>query len=786
MVEIFGNRIIGGIGAPESKAGEMFGLGVNTALNQRNTRQAMAERARQSAQLETEFGWRAEDRARLAALYDNYTGSVPATAPRGDLFGAPSAAPDGFRLGAPGQLTVPRAPGSPNLTYGLISQFEGFSDEPYFDVNAYRGGFGSDTVTLADGRVVPVTPGMKITREDAERDLVRRTETEFKPRAIQQIGADVWSKFPEHVSGPLVSIAYNYGSVPANVVAAARTGDPELIAQAIEARAGDNGGINRRRRMQEAAMVRSGGMIDPGLLRAAVAPVGAAGLSTPTQDPRQFRPDEVMLPELPQEVPALPGDLADLARQPGAARSGLVLPPSGITEVDPNAPAFTQERQTSHRAGDIELARTRIVHALEAGEYGMTSGWGGSLWGYFADSPEEAAKRAEVNAARDWFQSTEAQEFFQNKPELLGLAASDPLAFIKQYRTGSVADIPVPPPTPQIQVQEAGLGTPRPQPRPQPTFEQSEEIAYGTAAPVAPAALPVTDAAQRAFDPLAGSVPLSGATGAFGVTGAAAPVGLTQPGGTTFDIGRGTPTSAISTDFPGLETLFREAPALAIEQDNLVATEAMLRRQFEFAKATRDGALLRDVEAQLIAVDARKKVMKYIAAGNAATTGNFAPLEAATSELSGKTVKITPVGNGMYNVTVNGELVRQNVPGDFMIKQFMYVVNDEYKARVDAARTTEGERAKALFDAEIDNLKKAAEQQAILSREVALKEIDARIAQMGGEYYSATMPYGDGEAIVLYDRKNPNVPVRMIALMPDPLNEGAVVIRQVNVADARG
>jgi hypothetical protein len=55
-------------------------------------------------------------------------------------------------------------------------------------VNALRTGYGSDTVTLADGRVVPVTADTRVTREDAERDLARRVQTEFIPRAAQAVG----------------------------------------------------------------------------------------------------------------------------------------------------------------------------------------------------------------------------------------------------------------------------------------------------------------------------------------------------------------------------------------------------------------------------------------------------------------------------------------------------------------------------------------------------------------------------------------------------------------------
>jgi predicted RNA-binding protein YlxR (DUF448 family) len=61
----------------------------------------------------------------------------------------------------------------------------------------------------------------------------------------------------------LTSIAYNYGSLPNSVAEAARSGDQEKIAVAIEALGGHNDGVNRARRYKEAALVRGGTMAAP-------------------------------------------------------------------------------------------------------------------------------------------------------------------------------------------------------------------------------------------------------------------------------------------------------------------------------------------------------------------------------------------------------------------------------------------------------------------------------------------------------------------------------------------
>ncbi len=145
----------------------------------------------------------------------------------------------------------------PSGTKSLIRAEEGFRDEPYRDVNAWRIGYGSDTVTLADGSHVPVKPGMKITREDAERDLQYRLAEREGKRAREQIGAK-WDSLPLNTRAALESVAYNYGSLPGEVVDAVKTGDTEAVASAVE---GLSANPNRRKR--EAALIRGGGSVEP-------------------------------------------------------------------------------------------------------------------------------------------------------------------------------------------------------------------------------------------------------------------------------------------------------------------------------------------------------------------------------------------------------------------------------------------------------------------------------------------------------------------------------------------
>lgn len=143
----------------------------------------------------------------------------------------------------------------------LLREFEGFRETPYWDVNAYRTGYGSDTITTADGKVIRVQPGMRVSKEDAERDLSRR-RAEFQQGIIGTIGEDQWSGLSAGQKAALTSIAYNYGSLPKSVARALKAGGgTEAVAKAIEGLKGHNGGVNAKRRQKEANIFRNGGSV---------------------------------------------------------------------------------------------------------------------------------------------------------------------------------------------------------------------------------------------------------------------------------------------------------------------------------------------------------------------------------------------------------------------------------------------------------------------------------------------------------------------------------------------
>ncbi|NBC28437.1 MAG: hypothetical protein GVY29_00420, partial [Spirochaetes bacterium] len=139
-----------------------------------------------------------------------------------------------------------------SITSAFLREEEGFRETPYFDVNALRAGFGSDTVTLADGTVKEITEGTRVTLANANRDLERRINQEFGPRVAKQIGQETFDRLQPNQQAALTSIAYNSGSLPSNIVNAIRNGaGSEAIANAIVADIGRIESLGARGRLNE-------------------------------------------------------------------------------------------------------------------------------------------------------------------------------------------------------------------------------------------------------------------------------------------------------------------------------------------------------------------------------------------------------------------------------------------------------------------------------------------------------------------------------------------------------
>lgn len=135
---------------------------------------------------------------------------------------------------------------------GLLRGFEGFRTNAYWDVNHWRTGYGSDTITRADGSIEPVTATSTVTKADAERDLSRRIG-QSQQQIQTAIGPDAWVKLSPQAQAALTSTTYNYGHLPAQLIGPAQSGNPIALASALRGLAGNN--VNNSRRQQEAAAI---------------------------------------------------------------------------------------------------------------------------------------------------------------------------------------------------------------------------------------------------------------------------------------------------------------------------------------------------------------------------------------------------------------------------------------------------------------------------------------------------------------------------------------------------
>jgi GH24 family phage-related lysozyme (muramidase) len=131
-------------------------------------------------------------------------------------------------------------------TAEFIAGFEGYAGRAYWDVNHWRVGYGSDTEGPEQNNVVE---GMETTKPRALQNLMLRIP-QYQHTAISAMGGEaVWEKLNENQQSAITSLVYNYGRLPIVVTPS----DPEKTAAAIRALQGANGGVNRKRRLSEAA-----------------------------------------------------------------------------------------------------------------------------------------------------------------------------------------------------------------------------------------------------------------------------------------------------------------------------------------------------------------------------------------------------------------------------------------------------------------------------------------------------------------------------------------------------
>lgn len=225
----------------------------------------------------------------------------------------------------------------------LIQQFEGFRPDAYWDMNAWRNGFGSDTMTDANGNVVRVTKDSITTRADAQRDLARRIPEFQNNGIIPFVGQKNWDRLSDEAKAAITSVAYNYGSLEnlRSLTKAIKAGDTDAMAAALVKYESHNGGINQKRRAAEAAIIKGAPIPPEGMSSDAVAGGAQAlgsGKNAPLAKPEPLR--------LPIDTPSwVSGAKADTAANPAlaAARQRLTIARAalGATAGDSSSAAMS-------------------------------------------------------------------------------------------------------------------------------------------------------------------------------------------------------------------------------------------------------------------------------------------------------------------------------------------------------------------------------------------------------------------------------------------------------------
>lgn len=133
-----------------------------------------------------------------------------------------------------------------------IAHFEGFSSKAYWDVNAWRIGYGSDTRTKDQ---IKVKEGDIESVSDALANLAMRIP-QYEQIIIRQVTLESWDRLSQPVRMALLDFAYNYGSLTQTLAQNIQIKAPiATISAAVEARRVDDRGINSSRRIAEAGTI---------------------------------------------------------------------------------------------------------------------------------------------------------------------------------------------------------------------------------------------------------------------------------------------------------------------------------------------------------------------------------------------------------------------------------------------------------------------------------------------------------------------------------------------------
>lgn len=305
----------------------------------------------------------------------------------------------GFARHYTAAVNAPPSSSAPNVTpaaegdasVGALRHFEGFRDTAYWDVNHWRVGYGSDTITKPDGTVESVSQGTKVSQADADRDLNRRVR-DTQNKIAFQVGEQNWGGLGPQQQAALTSMAYNYGALPFDVQAAVRGGaPPAVVASAILNHQNDNGGVNRARRQQEAAAMNGGKMPtgyvtsggSGGTVPALNAPEAMPDIGAPHVQEAAFNPDEgptaqpavSTIPEgsegasLPRTAEDIHADTVRRIMEDSSLSDGAKKVALGQAEMTYKMAQIASEQDAKAKKHKADQATNHVYNVMDQGNY---------------------------------------------------------------------------------------------------------------------------------------------------------------------------------------------------------------------------------------------------------------------------------------------------------------------------------------------------------------------------------------------------------------------------------
>lgn len=375
---------------------------------------------------------------------------------------------------------------------------------------------------------------------------------------------------------------------------------------------------------------------------------------------------------------------------------GTAIP---YTQPNLNAPAAISRDQYRRRQFEVATDVDNIKRALEAGKF---TGGVGAYNPYDprqyteAQLAERAPIQAQIQQMTDFYNRPDVKEYLTSNPSLVAIVRQDPVKF---YQQNAATMVPQGASTTPAQPQ-AGLRT-------------------------------QADAAAAAEEP----------------------------------INVGTQRRALIGDQQYLTLTERVAkgediPNFIYDANNTIPLQQHQRElqglqiQYKRAQLGRNVAAMTEIENRVRAIQNDVSLLHGIQAINEMRAGSPENLARALYNVTGGRATIQQAANGTFNVYEGNKLVRQDVAPETLGNWSKAVFDTNFKTQVAQLREAKAAQDKQIFDAHIKGLEETLKQQAIGSKEGALKAIEFDLKRTYPDYDVKLDPEGKGVWVV--NKSNPN------------------------------